>query len=102
LVELLSKTTTNISFTMPGFLVSYNYKAEVGTSGDIQLAAIIWGFSLGFGLLTGIKAAIRTKTAWHRARRAKIYIIMVWGEMIASIGFGLLGWLNIVDVVGPR
>ena len=97
----LSKTIHRF-FAMPGFLVSKYYKPEAGVGNNLQIAAIIFGFILGFGLLTCVKAAIRTKTAWHRARRAKIMIVMVWGEMVVSLVFGLLGWLHINDIVGPR
>lgn len=87
---------------MPGFLVPEHYKSEIVTVADIRIAAMTLGFTLGFGLLTCVKAAIRTKIAWNRSRRATIYIVMVWGEIIVSLLFGLLGWLDIESIVGPR
>ena len=87
---------------MPGFLVSDHYKSETVTVADIRISAMTLGFTLGFGLLTCVKAAIRTKTAWNRSRRATIYIFMVWGEVAVSLIFGLLGWLDIEGIVEPR
>jgi hypothetical protein len=87
---------------MSGFLVSEGYKVEAVTRGESRTGAIAVGFALGFGLLTCVKAGIRTKTTWKRSRSAKIYIAMVWGEMIVSIIFGMLGWLNLEGVIGPR
>lgn len=87
---------------MTGFLVSPNYKYESVTSGDIRLAAIVLGYALGFGTLTSVKAGIATKRAYGRSRRANIYVAMIWGEIVVSLLFGLLAWLNLNNVIGPR
>jgi len=87
---------------MTGFLVSKNYKYELVTPADIRLGAIVIGYALGFCTLTCIKAAIATKRAIGRSRRANIYVVMIWGEIIVSLAFGLLGWLNLNQIIGPR
>ena len=87
---------------MSGFLVSKDYKPELVTAADVQVSTLVLGYALGFGTLTCIKAAIATKTAWGRSRRATIYVVMIWGEILASVLFGLLGWLNLGGVLGPR
>ena len=87
---------------MAGFLVSKSYKPEPFTSTDARLAGLVLGFALGFGILTCIKAACATDKAWGRSRRANIYVFMIWGEILVSATFGLLGWLNLDGILGPR
>ena len=87
---------------MTGFLLSDSYKYESVTSADVRLAAIVLGFALRFGTLTCVKAGIATKRAFGRSRRANIYVVMIWGEIIVSVVFGLLGWFNLNEIVGPR
>jgi hypothetical protein len=87
---------------MTGFLVSEHYSYEAVTAADIRLVAILLGYALGFGTLTCIKAGRATGRAWGRSRRANIYVIMIWGEIVVSVAFGLLGWLHLNRMVEPR
>ncbi|KAH0292379.1 hypothetical protein M436DRAFT_61018 [Aureobasidium namibiae CBS 147.97] len=71
--------------------------ANATTSGDLQLAAAAAGFSLGFGLLTVVRAYKQTRA--NRAPSRSVYIYMLWGEILANLILGILTWLYLKDVV---
>ncbi|KAE8335361.1 hypothetical protein BDV24DRAFT_169304 [Aspergillus arachidicola] len=58
---------------------------------DIKLAAAAAGFTLGFGTLTVWEAVRQTKA--HLSPHRSPYIWMVWGEIAANVGIGVVGWL---------
>lgn len=68
------------------------------TNGDYQLAAAAAGFTLGFGCLTVWKAVQQTRNNKSPLRSA--YIYMLWGEIIANLTIGVLGWLFLNGVLG--
>ncbi|KAF1966145.1 hypothetical protein BU23DRAFT_441513, partial [Bimuria novae-zelandiae CBS 107.79] len=66
---------------------------------DTQLAALAAGFTIGFGLLTvweAVKQTIRNKNPLRSA-----YIYMLWGEIIANVVIGILGWVFLDGYIGP-
>ncbi|KAI0521244.1 hypothetical protein F5B22DRAFT_596289 [Xylaria bambusicola] len=86
---------------MPGFLVSPNYVAPQATVNDLVVASTVWGFSLAVSLFTASKARKQTWRSWRRTGRATPYIIMVWGEWLASTILGIISWLFLYDVIEP-
>lgn len=78
-----------------------DYKFEPVSTTDMQLASIAWGFTLGFGFLTSVKAARQTLRIWQRRRRVTTYMVLAWGEMIASIIFGFLCWFFMDRKIPP-
>ncbi|KAM0818720.1 hypothetical protein AB5N19_04532 [Seiridium cardinale] len=76
-----------------GFLLPPWYVPEQPTELDLNIASIIWGFSLACGVFTFFKAV---KQSWKSYRRGKIwnaYIIMVWSEWTVCIVISIVGWL---------
>ncbi|THX10446.1 hypothetical protein D6D13_05439 [Aureobasidium pullulans] len=67
------------------------------SSGDLQLAAAAAGFTLGFGTLTVWRAVKQTKQNKSPHRSAFIY--MIWGEILANLLIGILGWLFLNGVL---
>ena len=67
---------------------------------DFQLAAVAAGFTIGFGFLTVWEAVKQTQQNRNPLRSA--YIYMVWGEILANVGLGILAWLFVNDIVRPR
>lgn len=63
----------------------------MSSSGDFQLAAAAAGFTLGFGVLTVWKAYRQTKRNKSPLRSA--YVYMIWGEILANLIIGILGYL---------
>ncbi|KAK2742874.1 hypothetical protein FQN55_007658 [Onygenales sp. PD_40] len=61
------------------------------TVGDFKLASLAAGFSIGFGILTLCTAISQTMRVKSPLRSA--YVYMVWGELIANLGLGIVGWL---------
>ena len=73
--------------------------AMSATLQDFQLAAAAAGFTIGFGFLT-------VWEAWKQTRRNRnplrsVYIYMLWGEIAANLGIGVLGWLFLNENIGP-
>ena len=66
---------------------------------DVQLAALAAGFTLGFGFLTVWEAIKQTRR--NRNPLRSVYIYMVWGEVIANIAIGIIGWIFLDGVIGP-
>ncbi|KAI0967293.1 hypothetical protein F4678DRAFT_248385 [Xylaria arbuscula] len=86
---------------MPGFLVSPNYVAQRTTQSDIVVASIVWGFSLAVSFFTASKARKQTWRAWRRTHRISGYLVMVWGEWLASTIIGILSWLFLYEIIEP-
>lgn len=68
------------------------------TSGDYQLAAAAAGFTLGFGFLTTWKAVKQTQA--NKSPLQSAYIYMIWGEILANLIIGVLGYLFLHGVLG--
>lgn len=66
---------------------------------DFQLAAAAAGFTLGFGFLT-VWEAIK-QTLANKSPLRSVYIYMVWGEIVANLAIGILGWLFLSGKLGP-
>lgn len=66
---------------------------------DIQIAALAAGFTLGYGLLTVWEAIKQTRQNRNPLRSA--YIYMIWGEVIANLAIGVVGWVFLDGVIGP-
>lgn len=78
-----------------------HYKPEPVSNTDIQLASIAWGFSLGFGFLTAVKAAHQTVKIWRRTKRVTTYMVLAWGELVVSTIFGFCCWFFMDDRFPP-
>lgn len=61
------------------------------TVADFKLASTAAGFTLGFGVLCVWNAVRQTMSI--RSPLRSVYIYMVWGEIAANLGIGILGWL---------
>ncbi|KAN0089469.1 hypothetical protein V8E51_019729 [Hyaloscypha variabilis] len=59
--------------------------------GDFKLASTAAGFTLGFGVLCVWNAIQQTRAV--RSPLRSVYIFMVWGEIVANLAIGILGWL---------
>ncbi|KAK8087857.1 hypothetical protein PG997_002818 [Apiospora hydei] len=68
-------------------------------SDDHVLAALFAGFSIGFGWFTAWAAIQQTRRIKNPLRSA--YIYMVWGELVANVPIGVLGWLLLDGVLAP-
>ncbi|KAF2621548.1 hypothetical protein BU25DRAFT_404372 [Macroventuria anomochaeta] len=66
---------------------------------DFQLAAVAAGFTIGFGFLTVWEAIQQTRR--NRNPLRSVYIYMLWGEILANICIGVVGWLFLTGTLGP-
>ncbi|KAL7896127.1 hypothetical protein HDV63DRAFT_235134 [Trichoderma sp. SZMC 28014] len=70
------------------------------STSDIQVASVAAGFTLGFGFLTVWKAiqhTMRNRRPWKSQ-----YIYMIWGEILANLCLGLIGWFFLDGQLGPE
>ncbi|KAL6914633.1 hypothetical protein ACHAPO_007757 [Fusarium lateritium] len=66
---------------------------------DYKVASVALGFSLGFGFLTVWEAMKQTRR--NRSPLRSTYIYMIWGEIIANLGIGLLAYLFMNGIIKP-
>ncbi|KAF4464510.1 glutathione s-transferase [Fusarium albosuccineum] len=70
---------------MTGFLIPPWYKNEVPADTEMNIASVIFGFSLGAALFTAAKAFEQSLAAYRRGRLFTAYIIMCWLEWIGFV-----------------
>lgn len=90
------------SFLHDPFLIFGNLQITFTMSAsvqDYQIAALAAGFTLGFGFLTVWEATKQTRR--NRNPLRSVYIYMLWGEIAANVGIGIIGWLFLNGVLGP-
>lgn len=66
---------------------------------DIQVASLAAGFTLGFGFLTvwkAIQQTVRNRRPWK-----SVYVYMIWGEIIANLAIGVIGWIFLDGLLSP-
>ncbi|KAH6666158.1 hypothetical protein B0J14DRAFT_678858 [Halenospora varia] len=71
-------------------LLSPHYVAQPVTVADLQLASLVWGFTIGFGFLTTWTAIKQTADMKRRYGFSKLnspYIWMIWLEILVCLIF---------------
>ncbi|KAI0155218.1 hypothetical protein GGR57DRAFT_511669 [Xylariaceae sp. FL1272] len=63
----------------------------MATQQDYQVAALAMGFTIGFGFLTVWEAIKQTRRNKNPLR--SMFIYMIWGEIAANVGIGIMAWL---------
>ena len=71
----------------------------MASKSDIQIASVAAGFTFGFGFLTVWEAIKQTQRNRNPLRSA--YIYMIWGEIVANLAIGIIGWLFLDGTLGP-
>ncbi|ESK93159.1 hypothetical protein Moror_1095 [Moniliophthora roreri MCA 2997] len=67
------------------------------TPGDIKIASLAFGWTLGFGYFTTCHAIRETR----RTRRINTYVILIWGELIVCLVFAVICWLYLTKDIPP-
>ncbi|VUC30770.1 unnamed protein product [Clonostachys rosea] len=87
-----------------GTLIPEWFHLQDVTTTDLVLASLAWGFTLGMGWITTWTAIQQTLSAYRRLGWTMIhnaYIWMVWGEIVASLCFGILTYLHLFGIIKP-
>ncbi|KAF2811140.1 uncharacterized protein BDZ99DRAFT_570400 [Mytilinidion resinicola] len=71
----------------------------MSTSTDYKVSCIAFGFTLGFGYLTGWDAWKLTRK--HRSPLRSMFIWMVWGELIVNLAIAIVAWLFLEGIIKP-
>ncbi|KAB8212810.1 hypothetical protein BDV33DRAFT_186102 [Aspergillus novoparasiticus] len=75
----------------------YQINAMAASTADFKLAGVAAGFTLGFGFLTTWQAIKQTIS--HPRPHRSPFIVMVWGEILANLGIGVVGWLFLERII---
>ncbi|KAL6411839.1 hypothetical protein AUP68_04218 [Ilyonectria robusta] len=87
---------------MTGFLIPPWYKDEVPGTAEMNIASIIFGFSLGSAIFTASKAATQSFAAYKRGRLFSAYIVMCWLEWIGCNCMGIVTYIWLKGIIEPR
>ncbi|KAL2848412.1 hypothetical protein BJY01DRAFT_233975 [Aspergillus pseudoustus] len=85
-------------------LLSPHYVLQEVTQGEMAVASIAWGFTLGFGWLTSWTAVKQTVNIYHRNGHhilGNTYVWMIWLEIIVCLAFSIICWLYVRRVIPP-
>ncbi|KAM0437856.1 hypothetical protein ACHAPT_002221 [Fusarium lateritium] len=84
---------------MTGFLVPPWYKNEVPGEAEMNVASVIFGFSLGSAIFTASLAITQTLGAYKRKRQFSGYVIMCWLEWIGCNCMGIVTYIWLKGIV---
>ncbi|RYP90260.1 hypothetical protein DL770_003629 [Monosporascus sp. CRB-9-2] len=85
-------------------LLSPHFVLQEVTRGDIIIASLAWGFTIGFGWLSVWTAMKQSWQAYKRTGRRVLrngYVWMIWLEVLVCLGFGIICFLYLLDVIPP-
>ncbi|RYP31695.1 hypothetical protein DL767_005608 [Monosporascus sp. MG133] len=85
-------------------LLSPHFVLQEVTRGDIIIASLAWGFTIGFGWLSVWTASKQSWQAYKRTGRQVLYngyIWMIWLEVLVCLGFGIICFLYLLYVIPP-
>lgn len=76
-----------------GYLLPSWYVAETPSNSDLNVASMIWGFSLALAVFTFNKGMKQSWTAYKRGKLWNAYIIMIWAEWWVCVIISIVSWL---------
>ncbi|EUC63869.1 transmembrane protein, putative [Rhizoctonia solani AG-3 Rhs1AP] len=79
--------------TWPTFHTQHPVKQLVVKDGDMKLATLAFGWTIGFGYFV----------VWHAIRQTKrlnAFTVMIWGEILVCAIFAIICWLYLCGVIG--
>ncbi|KAK1228409.1 hypothetical protein PQX77_008546 [Marasmius sp. AFHP31] len=80
-----------------GFRTEKPFQELEVTRGDLVLGSIVFGWFLGFVVNVAWTAVLETR----RSKRISYYIVMIWLEILADVGFSVTTWLYLYKVIPP-
>ncbi|CAE6423868.1 unnamed protein product [Rhizoctonia solani] len=80
----------------PTFKTEEPIKPPVILDGDMRLATMAFGFTIGFGWFVVWHAIRQTR----KTRRWSAYIIMCWSEIFVCTVFAIICWLYLCEIIG--
>ncbi|KAA8565477.1 hypothetical protein EYC84_009336 [Monilinia fructicola] len=85
-------------------LLSPNYVPQPTSHGDLAIASIAFGWTLGFGWLTTWTAYKQTKRVRERYGITRVhtpYVVMIWSEIFVCLSFAIICWLHLFGNIPP-
>lgn len=87
---------------MVSSLLGPKFHAEPPTLSDIKMSSIVWGTTLGIGLLTAWKAIEQTIGIWRRNKALhSSYLWMVWLLWMDNMAQGAVCWCFMSGLIPP-
>ncbi|KAI0441685.1 hypothetical protein F4803DRAFT_406663 [Xylaria telfairii] len=86
---------------MPGFLIPSWFVDTSPSDLELNIASIVWGFSLAVALFSAAKGSTQSWKAWKRTGGTNAYVILLWAEWIASVIMSAITWFFLWGTVPP-
>ncbi|KAK1573660.1 uncharacterized protein LY79DRAFT_525442 [Colletotrichum navitas] len=86
---------------MAGTLVPPWFEAPTSTNEEQNIVSMLWGFTLGVGLWSGVKGYQQSMASWKRTHRVNTYIWLIWTEWMASMIIGIVSWCYLTSLINP-
>ncbi|KAK2058724.1 hypothetical protein LY76DRAFT_47973 [Colletotrichum caudatum] len=86
---------------MAGTLVPPWFEASTPTNDEQNIASMLWGFTLGVGLWSGVRGYRQSMASWKRTHRVNTYVWLLWMEWTASMIIGIVSWCYLTSLIKP-
>ncbi|KAJ6618018.1 hypothetical protein B0H10DRAFT_1913893 [Mycena sp. CBHHK59/15] len=65
------------------------------TEGDMLIASLAFGWTLGFGYFVVCNAVRETR----RTHRVNVYVVLIWSQIAVSLAFAIICWLYLRKII---
>ncbi|KAH7322403.1 hypothetical protein B0I35DRAFT_333216, partial [Stachybotrys elegans] len=86
---------------MTGALIPSWFVYQQPSRVDMNVASIIWGFTLGNAFFTASKATKQLWGIYSRKREITTYMVIVIAEWMSSFLIGIMSWLFLWGIIRP-
>ncbi|KAI2611822.1 hypothetical protein GGR54DRAFT_340199 [Hypoxylon sp. NC1633] len=76
-----------------GFLIPLWFVCESITESDMNLASMLFGCTMAIAVFVIFKGGNQTIRTWKRSAKVTPYIIMIWLELVVSLGLSVETWI---------
>jgi hypothetical protein len=84
-------------------LLSPDFYLKPTSHEDVQVTTFVFGFTLGFAVLTAWKAVQQTVKIWQRTKKiASFYTMMIMLELVVNIAMSTTCWMGMIGAITPR
>lgn len=67
-----------------------------------EAASLLWGVSLSCAWFALVKVVQHSRSALRRRKQYNIYILLLWGTWLPTLGLSVLTWLRLEGILPDR
>ncbi|KAI0968632.1 hypothetical protein F4678DRAFT_481842 [Xylaria arbuscula] len=86
---------------MVGFLIPPWFVDTGPGKDEMNIASIVWGFSLAIAFISATKGGRQSWKVWRRTNSTNAYVILLWVEWTASVIMSVITWFFLYGIVPP-